>query len=578
MLSWGVVWGALRWRGAGLWAALGHLALALVVTAPAALTVASRLVGDPRVDVWNHAWGAWWFLRSAQHGEIPLHTTLLNAPAGGWLWYIDPIGGAFGALLLPLVGLTAAWNLTLLGLVALASAAGRDLALALGAGSRASWIGAVGVGASAHLVSELHNGISEAAGVAWGVFALAAVLRAVDAPSEARRWLWAGFLGGVTALGTYYYALGLALAAVGVLGGALWQGNRPALLRGMAMALVPALAIAIPVILAVHHTVADGRVSIVPRQTGDWRDRMWAIEHNAVDPLSFFVPGDFQSVDLVRVGESFRHTSYLGWIALLAALRAPRRRLLWAASVPLAFSLGPFLWVLGGWARPGGVAIALPYRLLLDVLPASAISHPQRVGFIGIAMVAALAASAIRERWAPVVAGAMLAELLLLSPAPWPLARAPELDVRAAEAIAELATEGAPLEGPAVVLDLPVEVKGEGMTTSRYLLLQTVHGQPIPFGPNVRQDGFTLYGSRVAVTLVFQRPRDVAAFSLADVGDLGFVVLHPDLGDVSGAEALLRAHAGPPRELGEALLWDLRGFRVAGGNAQPAGGAPLPSP
>jgi hypothetical protein len=561
--------------------ALGHLALALVVTAPGVATLGTRLLGDPRVDVWNHAWGAWWFTHSAARGELPLHTSLLNAPGGGWLWYIDPIGGAFGALLLPLVGLTAAWNLTLVGLVAAASAAGRCLARALGAGPRASWIGAAAVGASPHLVSELHNGISEAAGVAWGVFAFAAVLRAVDQPEAPRRWLLAGVLGGVTALGTYYYALGLALAAGVVLLDALWRGPRRELVRGMLVAAAPAVAIALPVVATIHFTVSGDHVSIVPRQAGAWQDRLWAIEHNAVDPQSLLRPGGFQSVDLTPLGEAFRHTSYLGWVALLAAARAPRRRLLaLAAAVPLLFSLGPFLWVNGAWVKVGGSLLALPYRVLLDVLPAGAIAHPQRLGFVGIAIVGGLAASALRERWAPAVAALLLGELLLLSPAPWPLARAPAVDVRAAEEIARLAgaSPSVTVRGvPPAVLDLPVEVPGEGMSTSRYLFFQTIHGQPIPFGPNVRKDGFRLYGSRGAVALVFERPEDVAEVTRADFvgGDLGFVVLHPDLGDVSAAEALLRRVVGEPREIGPALLWDLRGPPPPGPPPGDEAGRPL---
>ncbi len=541
-------------------AALGHVALALLVTAPMVLTLDVRLIGHPDVDVWNHAWGLWWFWSCLKDGVLPLSTTLLNAPAGGRLWFIDPIGGLVGMGLVPLVGLTAAWNLTILFLVTAASVAGRTLARALGAADRASWIGAIGVAASPHLISELHNGISEASGVAWPVFALAALVRAIDEPARSRQWVITGLLGGLTALGTYYYAISLFLVAAPLLLGALWRGPRLLLLRGMLAGALPAMVIAVPVAMVVHSTVADSAQAIIPRQDGAWQDRFWALQHNAVDPLSFLLPGDFQSVDLASLGENFRHTSYLGWLVLVPAFFSSRRRWLWAAAVPLVFSLGPFLWVWGDWVRVGGHLVALPYRLLLDILPPGSIAHPQRLGFLGMALVAGLGASRVRERDVPWLAAGLLVELLLLSPAPWPVARVPAVDVRYAEAIGGTA-DARRFEGQTpVVLDLPVEVPGHGMASSRALFFQTLHGQPIPFGPNVRADAFTMYRNQFASALVYQRPGQLDAVpkSAYKKGDLGWIALHTDLGGTADLETWLRAHLGDPHEYGPVLVWDLR--------------------
>ena len=54
-----------RWGGG----ALGHLLLALLITGPAALRPTTTLLGSPNVDVWNHAWGPWYFLASARAGS-----------------------------------------------------------------------------------------------------------------------------------------------------------------------------------------------------------------------------------------------------------------------------------------------------------------------------------------------------------------------------------------------------------------------------------------------------------------------------------------------------------------------------
>ena len=45
----------------------------------------SRMVGHPDGDVWNHAWGPWWFWESLSGGNLPWHTDLLHAPSGGTL-------------------------------------------------------------------------------------------------------------------------------------------------------------------------------------------------------------------------------------------------------------------------------------------------------------------------------------------------------------------------------------------------------------------------------------------------------------------------------------------------------------
>ncbi len=542
--------------------AVGHLALALLVCAPGPF--GEGMIGHPDVDVWNHAWGLWWFWDCFLQVRAPVWTGLLNAPTGGWLWFIDPIGAAFGMGWVPLVGLAAAWNVMLVALVAAASVAGGQLAGVLGAGPRARWVGSVGVAASAHVISELHNGISEAAGVAWGVFALAALLRAIATPERTSGWLWTGVLGGLTLIGTYYYAMSLGIVVSVILVDALRTGPRRLILRGMLLGAIPSICVAGPLVSLIHHTVADASTAIIPRQGGEWVDRFWALTHNAVDPLSFGMPGDFQSVDLTAIGESFRHSSYLGWFVLVPAFFAPRRRLLWAAALALLISMGPFLWFGGEWVTVGGHRLPLPYRALLEILPSEAIAHPQRLGFLGMALVVGLGASAVKERWAPWVAVGLLAELLLLSPAPWPIARTPVLDTGYAEAIAESAAGATGRRGSPMVVDVPAEAPGKGMSSSRYLVFQTVHRQPIPYGPNVRKDGFHAFSSQAATALVLGDPALLAALNEPELrrGDLGWIAVHTDLGDTAAVEARLAAVLGPPKAYGSVRLWDLRALPV----------------
>ena len=178
-------WSAAAWRAAAWRAAAGHLGLALLASMPMALSPASRLIGHPEVDVWNHAWGPWWFWTMLSQGSLPVQTDLLGAPMGGRLWFPDALGALVGAPLVPLLGPVLAWNGVVLFHLTLASIGGRSLARALGAGRTESWLGAALLACSPYLLSEVHNGISEAMAIGAPTLALAALLRALEGPGLA---------------------------------------------------------------------------------------------------------------------------------------------------------------------------------------------------------------------------------------------------------------------------------------------------------------------------------------------------------------------------------------------------------
>lgn len=326
-------------------AAAGHVGLALLASMPMVLSPATRLVGHPEVDVWNHAWGPWWFWTSLSQGHLPLQTTLLGAPMGGRLWFPDGLGALVGAPLVPLLGPIAAWNAVVLFHLALASAGGRRLALALGAEERGSWLGAALLCCSPYLLSEAHNGISEAMSVGPPVLALAAALQATQS-GRARHWGQAGAWGGLTLAGTAYYSIGLLAVAIPLLlGGLLRHGPRRVLPGALLAGLLAAL-IGLPALRAAWWTLqADPLVFRPPTRT--LADLEPQLRHNAVDPRTFLWPGDFQSV--VLDGEAFRHSSYLGLLALLLALRSRAWLALATALLGLVLSLGPWLWFDGDW-------------------------------------------------------------------------------------------------------------------------------------------------------------------------------------------------------------------------------------
>ena len=547
--------------------------LALVATFPAALTPLTRLVGSPKVDVWNHAWGAWWFWSSLSSGKLPFHTSLLGAPAGGTLWYIDPVGALASAALVPIVGEVGAWNALVIGYVALAGWGARRLSLALGASAASSWIAAVAASFSPYLLSEVHNGISEAMSGGLALWALALGMEAFNEGGRAR-WLRLAGAMTLTTIGSWYYGLSAAL----VLG--TWLLTRRASWRGFLFAAAVGGALYLPVAWAIRTSV-NAPDALVERKA----DTLDAVEglliHNAVDPRSFVWIRELGSANLISRGEDFRHTSYLGWVALLLALRSRRWGLIASAAVPAIFSLGPYLWFDDGWVTIAGDRVVLPFVALLHLVPAAAVTHAQRLGWCAIGLVAALAGVGARSALsrpghpagaAPMplaalvgVALAVALDALALGPSPWPLERTPELDTSAHRSLA----------GPGVVLDLPVE-SGQSMVTSRYLLYQAASGHPSPYRPNPHAESCALSDSTLFLALALPSLREspfadairtrVATAGTINLSDLElrgvrWVVLHTELEQghegTAAIAKLLQRWYGLPVESGAHRVWDV---------------------
>ena len=88
--------------------------MALLAIWPVLIGPTQQMIGHDQGDVWNHAWGSWWFWQSLLDGTLPWHTEWLNAPNGGTLWFIDPIGALIGLPFTALFGPILAFNATVL--------------------------------------------------------------------------------------------------------------------------------------------------------------------------------------------------------------------------------------------------------------------------------------------------------------------------------------------------------------------------------------------------------------------------------------------------------------------------------
>ena len=253
--------------------------MAVVLTWPALL--GQRLLGDPAVDVWNHAWGYWYVAEALGRGTLPLHTELVGGPAGGTLWFIDSAGAFVMTPVTWLLGPALAYNLVLIGRLALTGLATQGLARELGS---PGWLAGAAAMTSPLLLCELSNGISEVCAAQW----LACSLWAAATAKSWRGWALVGLCMGLSGVVTFYYGLAAA-ALVAVL--AVWKRDPRALLALGIQALL-----VLPIWLLFKASLAAPDALIRRGMELD----LALIEHNAVDPRVFLMPGDFQSVDLAK--------------------------------------------------------------------------------------------------------------------------------------------------------------------------------------------------------------------------------------------------------------------------------------
>lgn len=471
-----------------------YLLLAALLVQPGGWT--TELIGHPGIDVYNHAWGSWWWARSLLDGELPWRTPLLVHPKGAVLFHIDPVG-ALLALPITLAGeassasVTLGFNLVAVLRVALAGLAAHLLAQELsGRPGPHGLVAGIAHMTAPYLLCEQYNGITEATATGFVALALWGWARAFRLGRPRDHGL-AGLLTGLCAANTFYFGLALVLPLAPILlVGLLRRRVSPLALLSGALATA---AIALPVFLAFRYSfeVPD---AALPR---GGHQNLALILHNAVDPQELVRPG-FRSYDFAAAGELFEHSLYLRASLVLAAgigvLLLPRTRGPWLALalVPLILALGPYLVWNGALVKTGEQVVGLPFMLLQLAVPELAITHAARLGVVGIATLCGLAGVALarlptRLGWllSPLLAALIAAEGLWASPVSPPLPSAPAVVPAVVTALA--AAEPSDRRG---VLDLPPQVD-RTMLTSRHLWYQTGHGRPIPYSidPHTSRSG-----------------------------------------------------------------------------------------
>jgi hypothetical protein len=504
-----------------------YVIFAILVTGSAWVD-ADRLLGHPDVDVWNHAWGYWWWWDRLSSGQLPWFDARLGFPGGGVLYFIDPLGALAALPITATLGPVVAWNAMAVVRVAMAGAMAHGFSREVtGAGSHNALAG-VAFASTPYLWCELHNGISEVTAVGWVPAVAWAIVRAARL-GTARAYALAGLAQGLAIVASFYVGLAAAMTAgLGWLLSVAWRAEWRPHLRGAAVAALVAAPIGGTALAFLRASLLDPR-SVIQRASALNED---LAGHNAVDVRTFFKPGPFQSVDLAgNYGEQFLHSGYLRWsVMLLVVVAAWRHRGLAArwlvpCAAGLVLSLGTYLWWNGHFVitgDPGQEArTLLPWGWFQRMAPRFAVAHPLRLVIGPLLVTSMLAAGALRgaPRWGVALAAAgAVVETARWSPARWPIATA---DARVEGIYWEVAGDVT----SRAVFDLP-PAKGMTMATSKYLWNQVVHRHPIPYGPDVRERQCT---DRAAMDILARKAPLTSTEVDVLSGRYGWIVVHDDM-------------------------------------------------
>jgi hypothetical protein len=508
-------------RGFTVFAALATLLCASALPDPF-----HRALGAPENDIWNHLWGYQWVYESLLSGKLPLHTTLLNWPSGGTLWFID----SFNALLtLPIqaaFGVVAAYNAGIWLNLFFCGAASYFLALQAGGEKNGAIVAGIAYMSTPQLLGQIYNGISETVSAGWLPFSILVLLKAFADPTR-RHSITAGLVLGITALANWYYGLFAGLCFGGMLISATLSRKRKRSFRTAAIALLTGSITFLVTIAGPYYLFSSSMSApdaLVTRDLGFvW---MTLVMHNMTDLVSFFRPGKVYSPDLKSAFDEdlivvvYVRISLLigGGIALFSKDQRKAEPWLGMAAAFFLLALGPFLYVGGKYISVQGGWVPLPFLALFQWFPAfSRISHAYRfvvgvsLGF-SIAMALSVAQSTrlgLQRGLVAAVLGALLVgECLFFSQAVWPI---PVSEVRI-PAVYKKLTGGA-------VLDLPVV--RPVLARAEVLAYQLVHRQPIPFGLNdpipkaLYQNHFTRFLVEVERQTVTYLPAQIPVFDLA---------------------------------------------------------------
>ncbi len=564
----------MRWRLLLLAAAI------LLVFVPNFHTFTTHVVGAPQSDALKHVWSQWLVRDQISRGAMTMHTELLHFPAGGPFFSLDTVNALIGLPLTLVASPITTFNLLLLLSLVGAGLAGAALTRELTHAPWADVVGGLGFALSAWMLAfPLASGVTETIATWPMPLALLFAWRALTRPA----WHWpvlAGLMLSLQGLACWSHGITAGLLLLGMVV-VVWR-RRPELftdkrlwMRAATMG-VSALVVALPLYWAVSGTVsADDAI----------KARTLSLFHSApIGPLAVPEANSMALADFISPGrwglrvsqagtEQLQYAIYPGVVLIgLGVLgvrsRAPAARALLIGSVLMALlAMGPRLYLdhgrtIGGLPNP-------VYLLAYWAIPlVNATIHSVDRFAVGLqlclAMLAAVGVSHIRAPLRPWAAAALLAEVLWVSPGPWPLGSTSAEAHPASQYLAEHPREGA-------VVDWPFETASSQGTwfIGDIFLQQTHHRRPIPFqlegrgietvSPPMATNPFF---HRVSSSLLYRHPlvpECSGTDALADMG-VAFVVWRRESTPPSQREDLdrvLRLCLGPPQAFEDRWVFEL---------------------
>jgi len=522
--------------------ALGLTAVALlIVFAPNLPFLHEGALGASGSDALKHVWSQWFVVNQLWTGDgLSLHTQLIHHPLGGAFFSLDSFNALLGLPLRLFLDPVPTYNLILMLNLGLAVFCGTHLARMLVDDPWAAGVGGVGFAFSAWVLAfPVGSGVSETA-VFWPIpLILFLACRTWTHPN----WkypLLAGALLSLQGAACWSHGITAGLLLALLLSSTVFhdkygwkQNGRP---QRLAALLISSLLFAIPAYLAISGTVsADDAI----------KTRSLSLFHSApVGPLDAMETNNMAIVDFIALGSWGLRTASIGTEQLMYAAnpglillglavmawrqRLPHTRLLAVgAFVMILMTLGPRIYLdhartIGGIPNP-------VYLLAYWCVPlVNATIHSVDRFSVGsqlcIALMAALAVQQLSRRSKMIVMAAIMAELIAVSPGPWPI---PMVEARIHPASVHIKAQ----ESQGAVLDVPFL---EGDPTHRWFLgdvfmQQTVHGKPIPFqlegheletvSPQTRNNPFF---RKLAATAIDGRPLKKGCGGASELSTLGF--------------------------------------------------------
>jgi len=520
------------------------------VFAPNLVHFGEAAIGGGGSDALKHVWSQWFVHNQLLSGEgLALQTRLIHHPSGGAFFSLDTANALMGLPLRAAFGSVATYNLVLVLNLLMAALAGALLTKELTDEPWAAEVGGLGFALSAWVLCfPVASGVSETAAF-WPLpLILLAALRTWKQPGYLAP-VFGGVLLSIQGFACWSHGITAGLLLLGM---AVWSArrNRTAWtehdrLKRFGILFATALIAIVPLYLAVSGTVsADDAVKTRTLSLfhSSPLSPLAVPESNSMAILDFFLPGSWGR-RISSVGtEQLMYAAHPGFLLLGLAIlafrkRVPQARLLWIGLIAMALmSLGPRIYLdqartLGGVPNP----VYLAAYWIVPLVNASIHSVDRfAVGAqLCVALLAALGLTTVARRWRPWLLGGVLAEVLLISPGPWPISMVQATAHPVSTHIAANAKLGA-------VIDLPF-LQGDETNTwflGDVFLQQTIHGRPIPFqleghgietaNPLLQQNP---YFRSLSTALLRSHPTDPGCGSVAALADMNFswIVWRPKL-------------------------------------------------